>query len=113
MTGLRKLLSGIEDLDAAKADARAARARLMGTVEEIQTRATPSRLLDDALTGVRNRSADLAQSAGQAVREHPATVAAAVAGTALLLARKPLGRLGSKLFRRGEETADADRQLHP
>jgi hypothetical protein len=32
---------------------------------------------------------------------------------AVLLARKPLARLGSRLLRRGEETADADPPFNP
>lgn len=113
MSGYRRLVAGIENLDEAKADARTARARLIGTVEEIQARIAPSNLLDDALTGLRTRSADLAESAGRAARQRPGAIAAVAAGVALLLARKPIARLGGKLFRRGEETPDADRKLHP
>jgi hypothetical protein len=113
MSGFRSLVAGIEDLDDARSDARTARARLMGTVEEIQARMAPSQLLDEALSTARARSADMVQSASRAAQERPAIVAAAVAGVAMLLARKPLARLGSKLLRRGEETADTDHQFNP
>ncbi len=113
MRGFRRLVANIEDLDAAKADARAARARLTATVKEIQARATPSQLLDEALDGVRTRSSELLQSAGDAARKRPGTIAATAAGIALLLARKPLARLGRKLLRRDKETADTDRQFNP
>jgi hypothetical protein len=113
MSGFRSLVAGIEDLDDAKSDARTARARLMGTVEEIQARMAPAQLLDEALTAARTRSTDMVQSASRAAKERPATVAAAVAGVAVLLARKPLARLGARLLRRGEETADTDRQFNP
>jgi ElaB/YqjD/DUF883 family membrane-anchored ribosome-binding protein len=111
MNGLRKLFANIEDLDAAKADASIARARLKDTVEEIQARITPSNLLEEAISGVRTRSTEMMESASRTARERPRTVVAAATGLALLLARKPLGRLATKLLRRGEETPDADHQF--
>ncbi|NIJ32106.1 DUF3618 domain-containing protein [Sphingomonas oligoaromativorans] len=111
MSALSRLFAGINDLDAAKADARAARARLLGTVEEIQTRMTPANLLDEAMAAARARSTEMVENAGRAARDRPATVAATVAGIGLLLARKPLLRLGAKLLHRGEETPDADHQF--
>ncbi len=113
MRGFRRLVANIEDLDAAKADARVARERLTATMREIQARTTPSQLFDEALDTVRTRSSELIQTAGGAARKRPGAVAATAAGIALLLARKPLMRLGRKLLRRGEETADADRQFNP
>jgi ElaB/YqjD/DUF883 family membrane-anchored ribosome-binding protein len=111
MSPLRKLFAHIEDLDAAKADARVARARLFGTVQEIQARMTPANLLDEAMSAARARSTEMVENAGRAARDRPATVAATVAGIGLLLARKPLLRLAGKLLRRGEETPDADHQF--
>lgn len=111
MSVLRKLFANIENLDAAKADARVARTRLLGTVQEIQSRITPANLLDDAMTAARARSTELVENAGRAARDRPATVAATVAGIGLLLARKPLLRLAGKLLHRREETPDADHQF--
>lgn len=112
MNPLRKLFAGIDDLAAAKADARVARARLLGTVQEIQARLTPANLLDEAMTEVRSRSAHMIENAGRAARERPGTIAAVAAGIGLLLARRPLARLGAKLLRRGEEeTPGPDHQF--
>ncbi len=113
MRGFRRLVADIEDLDAAQAEAHAARSRLIATVEAIQARAAPARLLDDALTTVRTRSTELAQSAGAAVRKRPATVAAVAAGIGFLLTAKPVTRWTRRLLRRNEETAAPDRQFNP
>jgi hypothetical protein len=77
---------------------------LTATIEEIHLRIRPGNLMDEALTQVRTRTADLAGSAGQVVRERPATVAAGVAGIGLLLAGKPLVRLAGGLFHKSNET---------
>lgn len=113
MNGFKRLVANIENLDDAKAEARAARARLMTTVQQIQARTTPAQLLDEALTTVKTRSTELVQNAGEAARKRPGAVVAGAAGIALLLARKPLSRLVHKLLHRGEETADTDRQFNP
>lgn len=113
MKGFRRLVADIEDLDAAQADARAARSRLIATVEAIQARAAPARLLDDAIATVRTRSTELAHSAGDAVRKRPGTAAAVAAGIGLLLTAGPLARLTQRLLRRGEETAEPDHQFNP
>ena len=80
MTARRKLFAGIDKLDEAENDVALARAQLSGTVEEIQSRLAPSQLLDDAISGVKTRSADLAETASDVVRDRPGTVAASAAG---------------------------------
>jgi ElaB/YqjD/DUF883 family membrane-anchored ribosome-binding protein len=104
MSLIQRLFSDASDVDAAQANVDAARGRLTATIEEIHLRISPSNLMDEALTQVRTRTADLAESAGQVVRERPATVAAGVAGIGLLLAGKPLARLASRLLDKSHET---------
>jgi ElaB/YqjD/DUF883 family membrane-anchored ribosome-binding protein len=111
MNPLRRLFAGIDDLDAAKANARTARTRLLATVEEIQARMTPANILDEAMTAARARSSEMVGNAGRAARDNPATVAATVAGIGLLLARKPLLRLGARFLHREKETPGADHQF--
>lgn len=113
MRGFRRLIADIEDLPAAQAEARAARSRLMATVEALQARAAPSRLLDDAIGTVRTRSTELAHSAGDAVRKRPVMVATIAAGIGLLLAARPLARWIRRRPRHGDETAAPDRQFNP
>ena len=96
----RKLFAGIDKLDEAETDVAMARAQLSVTVEEIQARLAPSQLLDDAISGVKTRSADLAETASDVVRDRPGTVAASAAGVALLLARRPIARLARRIFTR-------------
>jgi hypothetical protein len=72
-------------------------------MEQIQQRVAPANLMEEAIDQVKTRSAELAQNAGQVVRDRPATVAATAAGIGLLLAAKPL----SKLFRRRAAPIDA------
>ena len=93
MSVFGRLFSNIDEVDVAQSQVDAARGRLMATIEEIQQRIAPSTLMDEAIEQVKTRSADLANSAGQVVRERPATVAATVAGLGLLVAAKPLSRL--------------------
>ncbi len=91
-------------VEAAQAQVDAARLRLSATVEEIQLRINPRTLLDEAITEVRTRSSDLAQTAADTVREQPAVVAAGAASVGLVLFRKPLGRLFRKITGRTKET---------
>jgi hypothetical protein len=97
-------------LDSAKAAAEAARARLFATAQEIQGRLEPQTLLDEAVGTVREQSAKLARTAGDTARERPGMVGAAAAAGALLVLRKPLMRLGKRLFgrrkREDDETED-------
>lgn len=113
MSALRRLFAGIDDPDAAKAEVTVARARLIGTIEEIHARLAPANLLEEALGEARTRSAALARYAGEEARKRPVTVAAVAIAIGLLIARKPVMALLTKLLRRGEETPEADRQLHP
>jgi ElaB/YqjD/DUF883 family membrane-anchored ribosome-binding protein len=113
MKGLRRLVADIEDVDSARARADAARVRLKATIDEIQARAAPSRLLDDALAGVRTRSVEIARSTGDAVRKRPVATAATGVGIGLLLTAGPLTRLIRRLRRGKEATSAPDRQFNP
>jgi ElaB/YqjD/DUF883 family membrane-anchored ribosome-binding protein len=100
MTARRTLFAGIDKLEEAEIDATTARVRLADTIDEIQARLAPSQLFDDAIDGIRTRSADLAETASDVVRDRPGTVAASAAGVALLLARRPIARLARRIFSR-------------
>jgi ElaB/YqjD/DUF883 family membrane-anchored ribosome-binding protein len=104
MSVLKRLFSNVNDVEVAQSQVDAARGRLMATIEEIQQRIAPSTLMDEAIEQVKTRSAEFAQSAGQVVRDRPATVAATVAGLGLLVAAKPLSRLFGKRKAEPDET---------
>ncbi|WBO21259.1 DUF3618 domain-containing protein [Sphingomonas abietis] len=101
MSLLKRLFSNVNNVEAAQAEADAARGRLVATIEEIHLRISPRNLMDEAMSQVRTRSAGIAQGASVIVRERPATVAAGAGVIALLLAAKPLARIaGTFLHKR-------------
>ena len=75
---------------AAKADAEQAQARLVATLHELQQRIAPRTLARDAWDGAKNKGADLAEDAVDAVRRRPVATGGIVAALALFLAREPL-----------------------
>jgi hypothetical protein len=85
------------DIAAARIEAERARARLMGTAHELQERLRPGTLARDAWEGAKNKGADLAEDAVDAVRARPVTATGVVAALALFLAREPLMDLAAKL----------------
>jgi ElaB/YqjD/DUF883 family membrane-anchored ribosome-binding protein len=96
----RTPFADVNDLGAAEAQSAAARAQLGDTLDGIKQRLAPASLLDEAIDGVKTRSADLAETASNAVRDYPGTTAAGAAGFALLVARRPVTRLLRRLFSR-------------
>jgi hypothetical protein len=96
----RPLFPGLDALDEAEVDLTIAKARLAGTFDDIKRRLTPTNLLDEAISSAKTKSADLAESAGEVIRDRPAAAAAGVTGVVLLIARRPIVRLIRKLFSR-------------
>jgi hypothetical protein len=81
---------------AARADAEQAQARLVATLHELQQRIAPKTLARDAWDGAKNKGADLAEDAVDAVRRRPVAAGGIVAALALFLAREPLMDLAGK-----------------
>lgn len=104
MSLLQRLFSNVSNVEAAQAEVDAARGRLVATVEEIHLRISPRNLMDQAMAQVRTRSTGIAQSAGNIVRERPGIVVVGAAAIALLLASRPLARIGSAYLHRPKET---------
>jgi hypothetical protein len=90
----------IEMLQQAKSDAVAARARFFETLGEAQQRLKPGNLANQAWTGVKDKTAEAAGNAVEAVKSRPKTVALVLGGLALFLARKPIGRAATGLVSR-------------
>ena len=80
----------------ARADAEQAQARLVATLQELQQRIAPRVLARDAWDGAKNKGADLAEDAVDAVRRRPVAAGGIVAALALFLAREPLMDLAGK-----------------
>jgi hypothetical protein len=83
---------------AARIEAERSRARLMATAHELQERISPKTLARDAWQGARNKGADLAEDAVDAVRARPVATGGAVAALTLFLARHPLMDLAGKAW---------------
>ena len=82
---------------AARIEAERARARLMETAHRLQARISPGTLASNAWQGAKEKGADMAENAVDAVRKRPIAVTGAVAAIALFLAREPLIDLAGKL----------------
>jgi Protein of unknown function (DUF3618) len=88
-------LTGIEQ---AKREALGARARFERTLAAVQARLSPGNLAEEAWDGVKDKGADLADGALQAVKSRPAAVSVALGAFALFLARAPLKRAVTRLI---------------
>jgi hypothetical protein len=99
----------LDRVEQAKRNVVAARARLDGTMGALQQRLRPGNLAGEAWDGVKDKSADLADGALQAVRKRPAAVSVAVGALALFLARDPLKRGLARLVAGSEEEAEEGR----
>ena len=81
-----------EDPSVADARRRAEQAqqRLIETLHTLQHRVAPGTLARDAWQGAKDKGADLAEDAVDAVRKRPVATTGIVAALALFLAREPL-----------------------
>jgi len=82
---------------AARADVDRSRARVMATAHELQERVSPKVLAKDAWQSTKEKGADLAVDAVDAVRARPLTTTGVVAAITMFLAREPLIDLAGRL----------------
>ena len=85
------------EVAAARINVERSRARLMGTAHQLQDRLSPRTLARGAWEGAKEKGADLAEDAVDAVRMHPLTAGGIVAAITMFLAREPLMDLAGKL----------------
>lgn len=69
-------------------EAEAARARIAATVDDIQDRFSPRRILGDAATDLQNRGSAVLDSGAQLVREHPVALSLIGLSIGLLLLKR-------------------------
>ena len=91
----------------ARREALAARRRFETTLGEAQERLHPGNLAGEAWDGVKDKGADLAEGALEAVKSRPKAVSLVLGGIALFLARAPLKRAVSRLISGKEDGNDA------
>ncbi len=84
----------------ARGEADAAKARLMSDVDELKARLAPAKLASDAVQAAKDKSIVAADGTVAAVKNKPGMAAGIGAGAVVLLARKPLFRAVTGLFRR-------------
>ena len=92
------------EVTAARIEAERARTQLMGTAHRLQTRISPGNLAHNAWQGAKDKGADLAENAVDAVRSRPLAATGVVAAVTLFLAREPLIDLASRLTERVKGT---------
>ncbi|HEX6660607.1 MAG TPA: DUF3618 domain-containing protein [Sphingomicrobium sp.] len=90
-------MKGNPEIAALKIEAERRRARLMASADQIQQRLSPKRLTSDAWQGAKEKGADLAENAVDAVKARPFAAGGVVAAITLFLAREPLMDLAGKL----------------
>ena len=87
----------LPDVTAAKLEAERARVQLMSTANRLQARMSPGALASNAWQDAKDKGADLAENAVDAVRKRPVAATGVVAAIALFLAREPLMDLVGKV----------------
>jgi len=98
----------LEALQQAKSDAVAARARFLDTLGEAQQRLKPGNLASEAWTGVKDKTAEAAGNAVEAVKKRPGKLALVLGGLALFFARRPIGRAAKNLVSRRRRRRNED-----
>jgi hypothetical protein len=87
------------EVAAARIDVERSRSRLMATAQELQERLSPKVLARDAWQGAKEKGADLAEDAVDAVRARPIATGGVVAAITMFLAREPLMDLAGSVFK--------------
>ena len=77
-------------ITAARIDVERTRAALLDTARELQQRLQPKTLANEAWEKAKNKGADLAEDAVDAVRKRPVAVGGVVAALTMFLAREPI-----------------------
>lgn len=90
-------MSDSPEIAAARIEVERSRGRLMERAQQLQERISPGTLAKGAWQGAKEKGADLAEDAVDAVRARPLAATGVVAAIALFLAREPLMDLVSKL----------------
>ena len=95
-------------IEAARIEVERSRAQLLDTARLLQHRLEPGKLTRDAWQSAKEKGADLAEDAVDAVRRRPYAAGGAVAAIALFIAREPIMQLFGKLS--GVMTSDDEKK---
>ena len=83
---------------AAQIEVSRAKAALIDTARELQVRLEPKTLASEAWEKAKNKGADLAEEAVDAVKARPVAVGGVVAALAMFLARAPIKDAAVKIY---------------
>lgn len=86
------------EIAAARIEVERSRSRVLATAQEIQERLSPKTLARGAWQGAKERGADLAEDAVDAVKSRPLAATGVVAAITMFLAREPLIDLAGKII---------------
>jgi hypothetical protein len=89
-------MSDAPKVAAARDDVERRRARLMAVAHELQERLSPRTLARNTWQGAKEKGADLAEDAVDAVRARPYAATGVVAALAMFFAREPLMDLAGR-----------------
>lgn len=84
-------------VEAARIEVERSRAQMLDTAKLLQRRLEPGKLTRDAWQSAKEKGADLAEDAVDAVRQRPYAAGGVVAALALFIAREPIKQLFGKL----------------
>jgi hypothetical protein len=84
-------------VEAARIEVERSRAQVLDTAKLLQQRLQPGKLTRDAWDAAKEKGADLAEDAVDAVRKRPYAAGGVVAAIALFIAREPVMELFGKL----------------
>lgn len=85
------------EIAAARAEVDRRRARVLATAHELQERLSPKTLAKGAWQGAKEKGADLAEDAVDAVKARPLAATGVVAAITMFLAREPLIDLAGRI----------------
>lgn len=84
-------------VEAARIEVERSRAQMLDTAKLLQRRLEPGKLTRDAWQSAKEKGADLAEDAVDAVRRRPYAAGGVVAAIALFIAREPIRQLYGKV----------------
>lgn len=96
----------------ARGEADAAKARLLGTLDELKAKLAPGKLASDAVQAAKDRSIVVADDTVTAVKDKPLMAAGIATATALFIARKPLFGAVTGWFRKDRTDDDNIEETH-
>jgi hypothetical protein len=85
------------EIAAARIEVERSRGRVMATAHDLQERLSPKTLARDAWQGAKEKGADAAENAVDAVRSRPLAATGVVAAITMFLAREPLIDLAGRV----------------